>query len=329
MATFTRRNGRVTATIRIRPHPSQSKTFDTLRDAKLWAKEVELRLHNEKRGDFGHITLRVALEKYRDDIAPKLKSSRMTTGRIEVFLRELPVDLPIGEITKYHLLEWRDAKLKTLKGSSVTRDMAILSAMFGLAVKEWGYIPSNPLEDVARPVSPPHRERIITQLEIDTMLAALGHDEDAKPVSVGRQVAIAFLLALETGMRAGEIVGLEWSRVHLQERRVVLQVTKNGRPREVPLSRRAVNLLEKMKGVNDGAVFAMTPQTLDAYFRKARKQAGLSGFTFHDSRHTAATRIVQNTKIDVLSLCKMFGWHDPKRAMTYFNPTATEIAELL
>lgn len=330
MATFARRNGRVTATVRIRPHPSQSKTFDTLRDAKLWAKEVELRLHNEQEGNFSHITFRKVLERYRDEEIPKLRSRRVPAGRIEIFLRSsLPVDLPIGEVTKYHLIEWRDSCLSKLKGSSVTRDMGILSAAFSMCVKEWGYLKTNPLSEVARPASPPHRERIITQAEIDAMLVALGHEDGVKPVSVGRQVAVAFLLALETGMRAGEIVGMEWGRVRLDERKVALHTTKNGRAREVPLSLRAVALLRGMEGINDVRVFVMTAQTLDAYFRKARKQAGLDGFTFHDSRHTAATRIVRATKIDVLSLCKMFGWSDPKRAMTYFNPTATEIAEML
>lgn len=254
----------------------------------------------------------------------------MTVGRLEIFLRSgLPVELPIGEITKYHLLEWRDACLKTLKGSSVTRDMAILSAVFGLCVREWGWLAVNPLADVSRPASPPHRERVISPDEVAAMLRQLRHDEETPPVAIGRQVAVMFLLSLETGMRAGEIAGLEWGRVFLERKAVALHVTKNGRPREVPLSARAMALLRKMEGINEGRVFAPGTQTLDAYFRKARREAGLDGFTFHDARHTAATRIALAGRVDPLSLCRMFGWSDPKRAMTYFNPTATEIADLL
>ena len=70
MATFAKRNGRITATVRINPHPSQSKTFDTLRDAKHWAKEIEVKLSLETQGDYSHITLQIALERYRDEIIP-------------------------------------------------------------------------------------------------------------------------------------------------------------------------------------------------------------------------------------------------------------------
>ena len=86
-------------------------------------------------------------------------------------------------------------------------------------------------------------------------------------------------------------------------------------------------LLQQMQQINDGKVFILEVSTLDAYFRKARKQAGLEGFTFHDTRHTAATRIAK--KLNLLDLCKTFGWQDPKKAMVYYNPTATEIADLL
>jgi len=330
MATFAKRNGRVTATVRIKPHPSQSKTFDTLRDAKAWAKEIEVKLSAEKQGDYSHITLQIALERYRDEIIPSHRGADRDINRINRIMRgELPMNLPLKDITKYHILDWRDTRIKTLKGSSVNRDMSMMSAFFNLCVKEWGYIKSNPIAEVSRPANPPHRERVITQSEIEALLQQLQHDDATKPVTIGRQVAVIFLLALETGMRAGEICGLTWDRVFLEHKKVYLHITKNGRPREVPLSKRAIELLQQMQQVNDGKVFAVEVSTLDAYFRKAKKQAGLDGFTFHDARHTAATRIAKNPKIKLLDLCKMFGWQDPKKAMIYYNPTATEIADFL
>lgn len=329
MATFAKRNGRVTATVRIKPHPSQSKTFDTLRDAKAWAKELEVKLSAEKQGDYSHITLKIALERYRDEVIPSHRGADRDINRINRIITrdELPMDKPLQDITKYHLLEWRDSRIKDVKGSSVTRDMSLISAFFNLCVKEWGYIKVNPIADVSKPASSPHRERIISQAEIDAMLQQLQHDDATKPVTVGRQVAVIFLLALETGMRAGEICGLTWDRVHLDLKKVYLHTTKNGRPREVPLSKKAIELLQQMQQINDGKVFILEVSTLDAYFRKARKQAGLEGFTFHDTRHTAATRIAK--KLNLLDLCKTFGWQDPKKAMVYYNPTATEIADLL
>lgn len=72
-------------------------------------------------------------------------------------------------------------------------------------------------------------------------------------------------------------------------------------------------------------MFGLKPQSLDVLFRRARDQAGMSGFVFHDSRHTAATWLAQ--RLHVLDLCKMFGWANPKQAMAYYNPSAAEIAQ--
>jgi integrase len=132
---------------------------------------------------------------------------------------------------------------------------------------------------------------------------------------------VAFLVALRTGMRAGELCGLTWDRV--REDFCVLPVTKT-RPRHVPLTQKALRLIEQMRGFDDSLVFGLKSQTLDALFRKYRARAGLSGFTFHDARHTAATWLA--LKLDVMDLCKAFGWSNPKQAMAYYNPTASDIA---
>lgn len=133
--------------------------------------------------------------------------------------------------------------------------------------------------------------------------------------------AVAFLLALRTGMRAGEICGLEWSDI--RDDYCILNETKTV-PRNVPLTKKSIRLIRKLKGNFRDEVFGISTVVLDASFRNARDRAKLSGFTFHDSRHTAATKLAQ--KLHVLDLCKMFGWSSTTRALTYYNPTASEIA---
>lgn len=103
----------------------------------------------------------------------------------------------------------------------------------------------------------------------------------------------------------------------------VLPATKT-RPRNVPIEPKAQRLIARMVGWDGRLVFGVGPQTLDSVFRRARKAAGIAGMTFHDSRHTAATRLAR--RLDVLDLCKMFGWSNPGMAMVYYNPTASEIA---
>lgn len=82
-----------------------------------------------------------------------------------------------------------------------------------------------------------------------------------------------------------------------------------------------------MRGWDDEMVFGVKAGTLDALFRKYRARAEMEGFTWHDTRHTAATMI--SRKVDVLTLCKIFGWADPKMAMVYFNMPASEMAKQL
>lgn len=125
-------------------------------------------------------------------------------------------------------------------------------------------------------------------------------------------------------MRAGEIAGLTWDRVF--EDHAALPVTKT-KPRKVPLTHSALRTIRRMDGWDSPLVFGIKAASLDANFRKYRDRAGLEGFTFHDARHTAATMIAR--KVDVLTLCKIMGWSNPRQAMVYFNPTAQDILKSL
>jgi integrase len=128
-------------------------------------------------------------------------------------------------------------------------------------------------------------------------------------------------------MRAGELCAIRWPDVKADH--VVLHVSKTGAGRHVPVSAVGLRILKRMKGWDSETVFGLKPQTLDANFRKYRDRAGLKGFTFHDSRHTAATRVALLPNMTLLMLCKIFGWKNPKQAMTYFNPTTRQMAALL
>lgn len=231
------------------------------------------------------------------------------------------LDAALSRIEPADFDAWRRARTRKMKPGSLLREFGILSAVFEHARRELRLIAVNPIADVRKPAAPDHRDRVITLAETRAVLRALGYCPTRLPRSVSQAVAVAFLVALRTGMRAGELCGLEWDRVH--DAHCVLRVTKT-RPREVPLSPRARRLIERMRGFDSRLVFGVRAQTLDALFRRARQNAGLAGFTFHDARHTAATRMAQ--RLHVLDLCKAFGWTDPKRAMTYYNPRAAEIA---
>ena len=73
--------------------------------------------------------------------------------------------------------------------------------------------------------------------------------------------------------------------------------------------------------------FELRESQVDSLFRKARNTAGLSGFTFHDTRHLACTRLAR--KLGPMELARMMGHKDLKMVMRYYNETAAEIAKRL
>lgn len=304
-----------------------SATKRTHREAKAWGanREAELlEIAQSSPGDL--VTLGEMLARYSQEVSTTKRGARWEQLRLALFAREphLPIAARISTITPEQIAAWRDVRTKRVAASTVIRELGLLSSAFEHARREWRLVQSNPVKDVRKPRAPDHREVVISRAQIRTMLRAMGHRSTGRITEVRQSVAVAFLLALRTGMRAGEICGLTWERVKSDH--CELPVTKTV-PRDVPLVPQALRLIERMRGWDDASVFGLTPATLDAMFRKYRNRAGLDGFTFHDSRHTAATRLA--TQVDVLTLCKIFGWKNTGQALTYFNPTASDIAKRL
>jgi integrase len=309
-----------------------SKTLPTRREAIEWRDRRVMELRQAAvappvpPGD-AH-TLRQVLRRYADEVTPAKRGNAKESVRLRAFEQQfVGIDTPISKLTTADLAAWRDARLKINARGSVLRDISLLSAVLETARREWGYIATNPMADVRKPAQPDHRERVIAPWEVRRMLRALGHQVRPPHTvrTVAQAVAMAFLAALATGMRAGELCGLRWADVHATH--CHLPLTKNGSYRDVPLSPVAVRLLQRMRGWDNALVFGLTSQTLDAMFRKYRQRAGLDGFTFHDARHTAATRMAK--KLHVLELCKVFGWRRMDQALTYFNAPAADLARKL
>lgn len=310
----------------------ESASFPTRREAELWAARRKLELTAQRQGRAGDTkTLRDAMRRFAEEVSPTHKGTHWERVRLAAMESQLPVTLPLNRLTPAHFDAWKQERLKTVSASTVNRDMNLLSSVLGYARRDWGWMDGSPLSDVRRPKSAPHRDRVISTAETRAMLRQLGYRPGCAPASITQMVGYAFLIALRTGMRASEIVGMRWEHVHASW--VTLPDTKNGSARDVPLSGKTMRLLRHLRGVDQDKVLLVTPETLDALFRRARKQAGLDGFRFHDTRHTAATRIGRTVgqpgRLSFPEFCKVFGWRDPKNAMIYVNPTAAELARKL
>ena len=139
------------------------------------------------------------------------------------------------------------------------------------------------MRDVKRPPNSRPRERRVSQEEISSILKELDYNEGTEIKLVRHQVAVAFLLALETAMRQGEIFSLTWPNIWLDKKTAYLPDTKNGMPRQVPLSSRARMLILKQKHLSTNKVFPCQQGSAAAIFRRAVRKTGIENLTFHDT----------------------------------------------
>jgi integrase len=314
-----------------------SKVFATKAEAVSWAgkRETEIR-ESKSTGIQKNRTVDEAFRRYEKDVSSTKRGHRQEAlrlaaiGRWEIEDRPLN-DMKLVDVTSDVLGRWRDHRLTVdgNKGSSVNRDLNLLSHVFSCAVREWKWLAKSPTTDVRRPKDPPPRERLYSDDEIERLCFALGFENGAPATTGYQRVALAFLFAIETAMRAGEICALTRADIVGRTARLRAEMTKTGVKRDVPLSRRALELLALLPEVGEGeALFQMTSSTLDALFRKARERAGIDGATFHDTRHLAITRLAKKFP-NVLDLARMTGHKDLRKLQIYYNETAEMMAPLL
>ena len=344
MPTITPVGNRWRSQIRLPNQPSESQTFDTKREAKAWGNQREAELRAVANRKPLNYSIGQAIERYIADIAPKHKGGEFEIKRLQAIARTLPIHKPIAKFDSIFWEDWRDSRLKTLKRNSTTqtlssgtvrREMCDLSLVFKHA-KKLKWITENPLKGVERPTEGKPRKIVITTEQIEAMFRSLQYTRGKKPTTTKQFVAAMFDLALESGMRSSEIVNLEWDRVFFEQDYIHIDESKNGDSRDVPMSPISKIILKSMIGIYEYKVFPVDHRNRDSVFRKARKAARLSGFTFHDARHTAATNIAAKMRHSdmppiqaVFEFCNMFGWRDINEALTYFKPKASEVAQWL
>lgn len=173
---------------------------------------------------------------------------------------------------------------KVRKPGTVNRDLGILSRLLSMA-RDNGLIPENPSSRVRRLRDQNERARFLNLDEQERLLA----------VMVGRyaiSVRPIFILALNTGMRRGEMINLRWSDVNWERNVIVVRKTKTGFVRSIPINQRVAEVLKsRPHEIDSERVFSILPKTLWSAFRTLTKRAGLKDLRFHDLRHTFATRL--------------------------------------
>lgn len=293
-----------------------SKVWPTKREAQTWALAQESKARALKGG---WRTFREAVTKYETEVAHKKRGEAWEVRRLAQMLEHFG-DVQLGNIDSPQIAEWRDARLKTVSASTVVRESNLMKHLFRVARDEWRWLEHDPFRGVKMPKEADPRHQRWRWHQIRRVVRYLGYVTGKKPETKSQEVALAFMIALRTAMRAGEV--LQVSPQTLSGRVVTLAQTKTEKRAQVPLTRRGAALCALVdKWTIDGVM-------LDALFRKARDACMVRDLRFHDSRATALTLLAK--RVDVLTLSRISRHKDLRiLSNTYYRATAEEIAASL
>ena len=297
MATFRKWAGNWQAIVQRDGH-YLSQTFDTKADAEEWASERE---RDIRRGQYlesreaERTTLGHALDRYLVEVVSGKKGEVQDRHRVEAWKRDPLAKRALSSIRGADLAAWRDKRMSQgVSGSTIRRDLAVLSHLFNLASKEWAMTGlANPIEAIRVPPQGKARDR-----RLDSRLGDEGQNETMRLLAACEASANPWLaplvkVALATAMRQSELLALRWEAVDLKRQVARLDDTKNGERRDVPLSSEAVAALKGLARSLDGRVFPVSLGRLNIQWRKAVAAAGLVDFRFHDLRHEATSRLFE------------------------------------
>ncbi len=198
--------------------------------------------------------------------------------------------------------------------ASVNRELSMLSKAFNLAIKEWEWLKDNSASSVPKEKENNERDRWLTKDEEKEIL-------ENSPEWL-RDIII---FALNTGLRLQEFLSLEWSRVNLVCRTILIKETKNGSPKTLPLNKIALDVLNqrsKVKSIKNDYVFfnsngkKINPHVLRTSFYTVLEKVGVENLWLHDLRHTFATRLAQ-ADVDLYKISKLLGHKDIKMTQRY------------
>lgn len=289
--------------------------------AKIYAKvllDVQTEAHFPKLPEHSK-TFGDLIERYMTDhsaIQKKPKSHRrdksLKTHLLAAFGTRLLVEIAPADIAAYKTAR----RQAGASAGTVNRELGLARHAYNLAKREWEWTSRNPFEMVRSEIEPKGRDRWLRDEEEVLLLATC-------PRWLGELVEVA----LETGMRLGELLGLERKNVDLVRKVIYIEAgtAKNALPRTIPLSARAEATIRDLYGrkpTSSPYVFStrsgrtITEGTVNRAFRRSRGRAALTNVRFHDLRHTFATRLCQ-AGVDLYVVQRLLGHQDPKMTQRY------------
>ncbi|MBP2462835.1 MULTISPECIES: site-specific integrase [unclassified Rhizobium] len=329
MATIRKLRGRWQAQVRRRGMKPRAKSFDSKIEAEKWARDLETQVDRFGAAPDTKIlestTLGALLERYQREITPAKRGAVQEDQRIDVLRRHDLSHRTLIGLSQQDIATFRDERLASVAPSTAVRELAILSHVLEVATRDWGLpLARNVVKLVRRPVIRNERCRRLSGDEEQRLLNGC----DAGQIPYLRTLVI---VAIETGMRRGEILGLQWSDISHNRRVITLTMTKNGSGREVPLSPRAFEALMEWKSrseVDQPSVFPMSPGALEQAWRRLLIRVKIAGLRFHDLRHEGVSRLFERG-LNVIEVSSISGHKELRMLRRYTHLSADDLVARL
>ena len=296
MASVRKHGDKWQARVQRKGQSSLAKSFNNKADALKWARNVESQL------DLGVLNpkqtmprLMPMVDRYAKEVTPTKKGDSQERYRANQLKKTKLADMQLDKITGEVVAQYRDARLKEVSPNTVRLELAFLSVVFEQCRKEWGLAVSNPIRQIRMPKPGKPRQRRLEAGEEEALIKACRE-------SRAYYLEAFVVVAIETAMRFGELANVTWTNVNLEKKTIYLSDTKNGSPRTVPLSTRALNAIKTQPKSIDGRLFSAKPGSIRSAFLIAMNKAQatqphskkfLRELRFHDLRHEAVTRLFE------------------------------------
>lgn len=256
----------------------------------------------------------------------------------------------LADLTSWNLERFKADRLRAgVSPVTVNRDLVRIKAVMNKAV-EWGVLSASPFAGVKRAdeekdprvryLSPEEEKRLRAALDkretkrrkarVSGNRWRVERDEEPMhewtPAEFTDHLMPLVLLALNTGMRRGELFGLAWSDVDLREKRQITvraRTTKRAVTRYIPLNTEAHDVLTRWHAQRDPDVRLVFPGPLGARMTNINKswgelvaEADLQDFRFHDCRHHFASRLVM-AGVNLSTVRELLGHADIAMTLRY------------
>lgn len=327
--------------VRVKGYPSTSAQFDKKSDAKAWASKTEYEMKQRIYFDTHstrQFTLKDLIEKYISEYLPTKevtqKSKIEQTQRLKWWIQSIGSTL-LKDIKPSILNQSKDllSKIKTRSKTKYSADtinyyLGALSHVFTIAVNQWEIMKDNPMLKVPKAKKPRGRVRFLTEEELHRLI------QECKN-SANQHLYLIVLVALSTGARKGEIINLRSKDIDIPHSRIILEETKNGERRSIPLKGVALSAmkthLETIK-YKTKPIFPSTktnkPIDIRRAWTNAVLRAEIKDFRFHDLRHTAASYLAMNGA-SLLEISEILGHKTIQMVKKYSHLSNSHIEDVV